>query len=393
MARRVYLHIGTMKSATTYLQQLCEVNTEKLATAGMLWPKEDLRYQAIRDLFKRPPGGVDFTGAWRTVAKEIRRHDGDVLISNELLAAVTAAHVRRLVKLSKAEVHVVLTARDHARLMPSHWQTTIKNGRTHSWKQFSAAVCAEADDADAVRIHDWFWQRHDLVQILTRWQRYVPVEQMTLVTVPPPGADPEEVAGRFGAAIGLDLRGMPQPASRSNSSLGAHSAELMRRINEQAVEIGRMERSHGYRGALGGALASHADKEPGFALTQTQQDWVRRRALAANAELTALGVRVEGDLDDLIPAPAPPPGAVDPADATDVELLQAAQRGIMGMARTVTDLTLTRKDIAAQLRAGERARDRLRELTAQRQAEIAARPRARVARALRTAKGRVRRRT
>ena len=38
MARRVFLHIGTMKSATTYIQDLCDVNQEALLDAGLFWP-------------------------------------------------------------------------------------------------------------------------------------------------------------------------------------------------------------------------------------------------------------------------------------------------------------------------------------------------------------------
>lgn len=353
MARRVYLHIGTMKSATTYIQQLCELNSSHLAAAGMLWPAGELRYQIVRDLYRRPDRGVDFTGTWATLAKAMRRHDGDVLISNELLAGVNGGHVRRLVKAAKAEVHVVLTARDHARLVPSHWQTTIKNGRTHTWTQFASAVCEEGDDEEARRIHDWFWKRHDLMAIVQRWQLHVPVERMTLVTVPPPGGDPQGVAHRFGAAIGVDLRGLPQPDSLANTSLGAHAAELMRLLNEQSADVDRLERSHGYRGALGGALAAHADKEPRFALTQRQQDWIQRRAHAANAEIGELGIRIEGSLGDLVPADAPAPGAVDPSDTTGSELLSAAQRGIMGMARTITEQTLQRKEAAALLSAAE----------------------------------------
>lgn len=374
MARRVYLHIGTMKSATTYIQQLCELNKDYLHGCGVQWPSEDLRYQAVRDLFGRPPQGVDFTGAWQLLAREMRRYDGDVVVSNELLAALHPGHIRRLVKaVSKAselEPHVVLTARDHARLIPSHWQTTIKNGRTHTWSQFAAAVCEESSDAEAQRIHDWFWQRHDLVAIMARWQRYVPLERLTLVTVPPPGGDREGVARRFGAALGIDLVGLTQPEIWTNLSLGAYSAELMRRVNEQTVDIDRPERSHGYRGALGGALAQHADKEPAFALSRRQQDWVRARTQAATSEMEALGVRVEGDLADLVPLESPPTGLVDPEDASEAELLAAAVRGLMGMARTVTEQTVLRKETVAELSAAEQRVSRLQHLADRQRARL-----------------------
>lgn len=354
MARRVYLHIGTMKSATSYLQELCALNADHLAAAGMLWPAGDLRSEAVKDLFDWRAVDADFTGAWGRLARAMRRHDGDVLISYELLAGVSGAHVRRLVKAAKAEVHVVLTARDTGRLIPSHWQTTIKNGQTHTWSQFAAAICAESDDADAQRLHTWFWKRHDLMSIISRWQHSVPVGRMVLVTVPPAGGDQEEVAQRFGDAIGVELRGRCQPKPWTNSSLGAHSVELMRRLNDQIVDVDDLAGSRGWRRALGQALAEHGDKEPGFALSAAQHDWARRRALAANVELEKLGIRVEGHLDDLIPADCPPPPAVaDPVETSESELLLAAERALVSMATTVAELTSTGKEADAELRSAQ----------------------------------------
>lgn len=351
MARRVYLHIGTMKSATSYLQQLCALNAAHLADAGVLWPAGDLRSEAVKDLFGWRAVDADFTGAWQRLAREIRRHDGDVVVSYELLAGVDRAHVRRVVKAAKAPVHVILTARDHGRLIPSHWQTTTKNGQTHSWSHFAAAICAESDEAEALRLHRWFWKRHDLMSIVRRWQQYVPVDRMVLIPVPPTGGDQEEVARRFGAAIGVELRGLPQPQPWTNNSLGAHSVELMRRMNDQIVDVENVDASRGKRRALGQALAAHADKEPGLALSPAQQDWARRRALQANVELRELGIRVEGHLDDLVPADTPPSGVVDPSDTTVSELLGAAERGLMSMVATVADLTVSSKQDVADLRA------------------------------------------
>ncbi len=395
MARRVFLHIGTMKSATTYLQQLCELNVDHLAASGVLWPPGDLRYQAVRDLFRREAAGVDFTRAWPTLARQIRRHPGDVVISNELLAAINTGHIRRLAKaVSPAEAHVIVTARDLARSMPSHWQTTIKNGRTHTWAEFAAAVCtdgpaldpdgpggqpSEEGVADASAIHEWFWRRHDLLSLVARWQRYVPVDRISIVTVPPPGGDREDVARRFGSVIGVDMVGLTQPESWSNSSLGAHSAELLRRLNEQVVDVDRSERSIGYRGAVGGALAARAAEEPTFALSQAQQEWVAARAHKVNAELEGLGPSVVGDLADLLPAAAPPPGAVDPGAASDAELLAAASRGLMGMAETITGLTLIRRKVVAQLEALQKEHGK--------EQRTAARQRARIARLKSAGKG------
>jgi hypothetical protein len=122
MARRLYLHIGTPKSATTYLQDLCGHNAHVLAAAGILWPLGD-RYAPIRDLLGTREAAED-AGAWTDLADQIRRHHGDVVFSNEVLVALNVRQISRLVTaVSSTDVWVIITARDLGRVMPSYWQT------------------------------------------------------------------------------------------------------------------------------------------------------------------------------------------------------------------------------------------------------------------------------
>jgi hypothetical protein len=409
MARRVYLHIGTMKSATSYIGQLCELNTGYLRESGVLWPGEALRYKGIRDLFGRAVRETDFTGCWVTLRRQIRQFDGDVLLSNELLAAVHAHQIRRLVRaLGPAEVHVVVTARDLARVIPSHWQTTLKNGSAQPWLDFAAAVCtdevpdraegpddgAENDGEDederpstAARTHAWFWRRHDVAAILARWEAFVPADRVTLVTVPGSGSDPEIVAKRFGAVLGVELTGLTQP-EWSNASLGAHSAELLRRLNHDLPGLTPAERSYGFRGALAGSLvAARSGAEPRFALTQAQQDWVTGRAHVMIEQIERAGARVEGDLADLIPSASPPPGSVDPAETSQSDLLEVAAVGVMAMVKAYAEMRVERRDVGKQreaLRSGlvrlqqrtERQQKRLDTLVSQRRRSFSGRARA-----------------
>ncbi len=358
MARRIYLHIGTMKSATTYLQELGELNADLLAEAGVYWPTVD-RYHAIRDFFGQSFEGTDVTGSWGELVQEIERHDGDVLYSNELLASLNPRQTGRIVDaFSLAEVHVIITARDLARVMPGHWQTTIRNGSTVGWLDFAAGACADGFGGDGVRrnpavgkndrseverLRDRFWWQHDVAAIIKRWKQFVPTERITLVTVPPAGSDRDLVARRFGRAVGVSLDGLAQPSGFSNSSLGAYSAELMRRLNGDMADVDRTERKYGFRDALARAvLAVRADTEPGYALSQSQQDWVARRAGVMIEAIASSGITVEGSLDDLRPAPHPPSGIVDPADASEQQLLEAASHGLIGMVKVVAGLQMER---------------------------------------------------
>lgn len=360
MARRVYLHIGTMKSATTYLQALGQQNRARLAEAGVLWPATSQHFLALADLLDRAQGRPGQGGAWARLSSRFREFGGDAVFSNELLAALSPDKIDRVVtELAPAQVHVVMTARDLGRVIPSHWQTTLKNGSTLEWAEFASAVCSDPDrwrkllrsrkgsqegePADRNETCGWFWRRHDLPKILARWRRYVPAEQITLVTVPPPGTKSQIVGERFVSVLGVDTAMFEQPED-ANSSVGASSAELLRRLNASGQGLQRHHYQLGVRQALvGRALSERAVHEPRFGLSQPQQDWVSARAGRMIEQLSASAVRVVGDLDDLRPARETQPGLVDPASTSDADLLDAALVGLGGMVKTLGDLKLEGK--------------------------------------------------
>jgi hypothetical protein len=351
MARRVYLHIGVMKSATSHLQGLCEQNRERLAGFGLLWCPDELRYAAVKDGLRRLAEPAREGAGWPVLVDLIRRHPGDVLLSNELLAGLPTPQIKRLVRPFAESVHVIATARDLARIIPSHWQTTIKNGKTWSWAEFSAAVCADAESDDAGETNAWFWRRHDLVAIVERWSRVVPLEHITLVTVPPGDSGMESVSDRFGSVIGVDLAGMEQPTTRRNPSLGAHSVELLRRINAAAAGAPLDDPDHRYERALGGVLADHAHLEPSYGLDDAHLRWVRARAQTMATELERRGVTVVGDLADLVPPETALDVLVDPGETDDAALLAAASRGLVGLATPFNELRLERNDLRMLLKA------------------------------------------
>src|SRR5258705_13188969 len=108
MSRRVFLHVGVMKSATSYIQDLCDANRDRLLAQGLLWTKSGDNFLATDDLLgtQRARPGLD--GAWRRLADQIEAHRGDSLVSNELLAPINAGKRERLVNsLAPAEPHVV----------------------------------------------------------------------------------------------------------------------------------------------------------------------------------------------------------------------------------------------------------------------------------------------
>jgi hypothetical protein len=138
MASRVVLHVGAMKSGTTYLQYRLLGNTDVLAEQGVLFPRVGNKGHtaAVQDALGRLPDGVApeaRAGLWAGLCQSAAEWPGTVVVSAEVLAAANVANIRRVVEsFAPAEVEVVLTARDLTRNIPAMWQESLQNGRTWS---------------------------------------------------------------------------------------------------------------------------------------------------------------------------------------------------------------------------------------------------------------------
>ncbi|WP_439938716.1 hypothetical protein ACS3YM_03640 [Nocardia sp. N13] len=326
MARRAFLHVGTAKSGTTFLQDLWWRHRDELRERGLLLPGSVRRdHFAAAAVVKGMTDVVETLGAreleaWSRLVDESRDWPGDVLISNEHFSdsppeAVAAA----LADLASAadEVHVMLTARDLGRVLPSAWQQRVKMGARQPYRRFLATVRRGEDGQK-------FWRYQDVPAILALWSPGLPPERVHLVVVPPSGAPRDELWLRAASVLGLDATGLDTEALRPNDSLGLVEAELLRRVNER---LPRHERTPALTRHVKGtfvpeALVGSASREP-FVVPERHVAWIRERFEAIVAELAATAYDVVGDLSDLVPAD--PRAGRTPDEATDDELLDAAQ--------------------------------------------------------------------
>lgn len=326
-----------MKSATTYIQSLCHRNTDRLAEQGILCPPAGANFAAVNVLLGSAYIRPWNDRAWDDLSESIQAHDGDVFLSNEILSLRSRRKAAQLVAaVSPAEVHILVTARDLARVIPSQWQEGAVNKQTVTWADFAASVCSDRpEDADTA---GRFWRRHDLPAIFARWSEAVPVERSTLVTVPQ-GNPGTELVARCGTAIGADFSAFhaPEPV---HTSLGAHSAELMRRLNAGVHDVDTLHYRTGFHKVLARSiLARRSESEPRIGLSAEQHEWVAQRARAMIDDLATLGVSVVGDLAELLPAPYSGAG-VDPTAVSDPDLLAAALDGLAGITLELADANI-----------------------------------------------------
>jgi hypothetical protein len=334
--KRLFLHIGMMKTGTTYLQNVWRANHDALADQGIWFPSgPDAPTQrfAVWDLVgRRPRGATDarVAGQWAALTADVADHAHEtVLLSEEYLAARSLRLARRAVAgFPQHEVHVVVTARDLGRQLVSAWQESVKSGQTLSWPEFIARVRdRDAAHRDPAR---GFWLNQDLPTIVGTWTESVGAVRVHVVTVPPAGGPPTLLLDRLGGLVGFDPAQLTSPPRQANESLGAPATEVIRRLNEELD--GRLNQRQ-YDFIVKRTLQTRlprSDDGP-LVLPAEHQDWATEEARRMIDFLRRGAYHVVGDLDDLLPA-TPDRGRA-PTDVSDRELVESSLRALA----TLTD--------------------------------------------------------
>ncbi|MEO5852559.1 MAG: hypothetical protein ABIQ15_08605 [Nocardioides sp.] len=326
MAERVVLHVGCMKSGTSFLQRTLAENRDALAAQGFTfpgegWPQQVLAVIDVRGHRRDGEVPLDAVGAWDRLRAQVAAWPGTAIVSMEFLATTPAARIEQIVAdLAPARVEAVLTVRDLGRSVPSMWQEGVKNGDTWQWDDFVAAV----RDGDPRRPGPArrFWRHQAATPIARRWSRGVGADRFALVTVPPAGSDPALLWRRFCSVVGLDPEPFTLPGP-GNESLGAASAQLMRALNERLDgTLTTPDYNAWVKRLAKQVLAPRRSVEPAIGYADP---WVAERAEGMITGLTSLGVRVVGDLAELRPVPVV---GVAPPDVPVEDELDAAVAAI-----------------------------------------------------------------
>ncbi len=352
MATRVVLHVGTPKTGTTYLQTLMWKQRDRLRADGLLVAgdrRADHLYGSLvvrgASLTSRP---AQAGSAWQRLCDQAAAFDGTVLISHEFYGAATTAQATRAIEdLAPTEVHVVVTARDCLRSIPTMWQEHVKFRSTEPLTDFGAQ-----EESNPLQV--WGWRTMDAADVLERWASALPPEQVHVVTMPPPGSPPDLLWRRFASVLGVDADDYDATVGRANDSLGVVEAELLRRVNTRLDPVFTTPRETGrwLRGYLAMSVLVPRGGER-FGVGPEQERLLRRRSERIVARLRTAGYDVVGDLQDLLPPPEAP-SLPAPHAVRDADLVAAAADTIAAMLVDVRSARLEAEELRARVKQLQR---------------------------------------
>jgi hypothetical protein len=348
--RRVFLHIGSPKTGTTFLQQVLWSQHERAREQGVLLPLKRFNdhYQAsldIREMAKPGTAHHAAQGMWSRLVADAGGWRGTVLVSHELFAAADDAQANRALNSfgPGVEVHVVLTARDLLRQLTAEWQEHVKHRSTLRFEEFVAQVRKDAPERTG-----WFWRVQDYERLANRWGASLPAGRMHVVTVPPSGAPSDLLWNRFAGLLGLDPGSFDIGGTRTNTSLGIEQAEILRRVN---LELGdRLALPGPYPVTVKDVFAHQilaARSGRRLTLDASDAEFALEQSRLQAEGLEKAGVDVIGSLDELVPTEA---AAAAPADSdayeppSDEALLRESLAAMADLLVTLSDTTERHRD-------------------------------------------------
>lgn len=303
----VLLHIGVHKTGTTAVQSALMTCRPFLDTWKVRYPGITRAQHKIAVAGANRSLGWKDRGAfapqpkkWKKFLREAREYDGITVLSSEFLAESNVDTITNMINdLGPDRVHVVVTLRNLAKIMPSAWQQFLKGGYTFGYEEWLGNILTDGKrDANA----KLFWARHQHDEVVQRWSSVVGSNQMSVVVVDE--SVREGIFWDFEEMLGLPKNTLVEhQGSESNRSMTIAETEFLRKINEEIAPTMQWPeyRMLIRRGLIKGMVETRTP-EPDEAKLPTPQ-WALDRAAAISAPMCdaieASGVHIRGNMEVL----------------------------------------------------------------------------------------------
>ncbi|WP_409472150.1 hypothetical protein [Streptomyces sp. HC307] len=306
------LHIGPHKTDTTSIQGALFAAKDEMARHGVAWPattRHPMEAVLAACACLGMMGDIRPTERhWERLLAQVRATGRRTsVISSEFFAdAPDDDTARRIVEqLGGDRVHVLVTLRPLARIMPSQWQQYVQNGLRMGYEDWLEHMLKKPPYD---RPNPSFWRRHRHDRLVERWARVVGPERVTVVVVD--DRDREGLMRTFEALLGLPARLLRPVPDAANRSLTLAETEMLRNLNKEfrANELPEELYSQLVRNGAVMHMKNTCTPGPGDVKIGTPQ-WAVEAAAEIGAEMAerigGTGVRILGDMSLLSAVPKP----------------------------------------------------------------------------------------
>jgi hypothetical protein len=334
------VHIGPHKTGTTALQAAFHLARDRVEEQGVHYASYG-RQPVTAVLAGIGRGGARSAGRkppnirhWRWLVADIKRSRARrVLLSSEFFADAEPHAIDRVVAdLDPARVHVAVTLRPLARIIPSQWQQYVQNRLTMPFEDWLDAVLNQPRG----KVTPTFWQRHRHDELVARWSQVVGQANVTVIALA--DEDREMIFRVFEELLGLTPGTLMADPELANRSMSLAEIEVIRAFNGAFQAAGLPSALYDrilHTGAASLQVRRAPDPREGRVELPA---W----ALAPIAEISRTmvesiagsGVRIVGDLDSLRWVPAEAPNETEMRVTPDVAA--SAMMGVLlasGLAR------------------------------------------------------------
>ena len=304
---QILLHIGVHKTGTTAIQDALAHARPELHEWNVQYPGTTQAHRNVASSAMDRRLGWKVGGAaapdpslWENFVQSAHEFPGITVCSSEFFAESDDATAAEIVeRIGKENVHVVITLRNFARILPSAWQQILKSGYENGYIHWLKNVLNAGEKEPKSEV---FWARHRHDIVVQRWAKIVGSDRVTVVVVD--DANRDGIYTDFELLLGLPKNALLKQRTRSlNRSMTAAESELLRCMNE-VVGGSQGWQSYGNRvhdGLIKGMVEGRTPdtEESKLQTPQWALDVAARYAAMYVDAIKASGVNVMGNVEVL----------------------------------------------------------------------------------------------
>jgi hypothetical protein len=289
------VHVGQMKSGTTYIQNSLSQNRKLLSDSGFLYPGNLFNQQhACYGICGEHIPWVAPNEKWKELGlemlDEVNDSNKNILISSEALSCMGGKGVENFINKIGGVDEVVITVRNFQRVILSAWQQSVKGGGVRSLPEFIDYIRTDRISNQGM------WKNYSFGETIRVWSNHAKVNVIVV-----DNNTRDELLDKFSEAC--DLPKLPEPklnTSEVNKSLKREDVELLRRFNYFNKSMGINKKDSYIRWILHNGFFPASNLEEGNKIKIPKQS-VEEVVFWAREEISKIpdSVNLIGELNDI----------------------------------------------------------------------------------------------